>query len=165
MAAGVLYPTMTMSETGGADEPPLQPPVGMFRGTPEIYFAKRIDNSRVLRVVDPKRRRELASFAILLSVLLVLAMVYVWQHFSAIEYGYKIEQLKTERDSILESNRALNLEVSSLRDLSRIDMLARQMGMGPPSVGQVEVMDTSTNDSGASVMAKANGIMVVSAMQ
>ncbi len=164
MAAGVLYPTMTMSEPDGASQPAMQP-VGTFIGTPEIYFAKRIDNSRVMKVVDPQRRRELGSFAIMLSVLLVLTMVYVWQHFSAIEYGYKIEQLKSERDSIVESNRALKLEVSSLRDLSRIDTLARQMGMGPPTVGQVEVMETSGNDSSAPVMAKVNGIMVVSAVQ
>ena len=96
-------------------------PVGMFIGTPEIYFAKRIDNSRVLKIVDPQRRRELGIFAVTLGVLLMFAMTYVWQHFSAIEYGYKIEQLKSEREAIMESNRALKLEESSLRDLSRID--------------------------------------------
>ena len=103
------------------DEQATAQPVGMFIGTPEIYFAKRIDNSRVLKVVDPKRRRELALFAVTLSILLMFVMVYVWQHFSAIEYGYKIEQLKSEREAIMETNRSLNLEESSLRDLSRID--------------------------------------------
>jgi len=165
MAAGVLYPTMTMSEAGGMDNAPYQPPVGMFIGTPEIYFSKRIDNSRVLRVVDPKRQRELTFFGVTLGLLLVISMVYVWQHFSAIEYGYKIEQLKVERDNVMESNRALKLEESSLRDLSRIDTLARQMGMQPPTVGQIEIMDTAGPDPGTPVMAKAGGIMVVSAVQ
>ena len=165
MAAGVLYPTMTMSEAGGGDYQPAQPPVGMFIGTPEIYFAKRIDNSRVLRVVDPKRRRELAYFAFTLALLLAISMVYVWQHFSAIEYGYKIEQLKAEREGIMESNRALKLEESSLRDLSRIDPLARQMGLQPPTVGQVEIMETAGPDPSTPVMARAGGIMVVSAVQ
>jgi len=164
MAAGVLCPTMTMSECEENSQA-AQEPVGMFIGTPEIYFSKRIDNSRVLKVVDPKRRRQLASFAFSLSVLLVLVMVYVWQHFSAIEYGYRIEQLKFERDAIVESNSALKLEESSLRDLSRIDALARQMGMQPPTVGQVELMETVGNDSGAPVMARANDIRVVSAVQ
>ena len=63
MAAGVLYPTMT--DAGEWNSPTTaqsaNQPVGMFIGTPEIYFAKRIDNTRVVRVVDPKRRRELAS--------------------------------------------------------------------------------------------------------
>jgi len=165
MAAGVLYPTMTMSEAAAVDGASVQPPVGMFIGTPEIYFAKRIDNSRVLHVVDPKRRRELALFGVMLGLLLMISMVYVWQHFSAIEYGYKIEQLKAERDNIMESNRALKLEESSLRDLSRIDTLARQMGMQPPTAGQVEVMDTAGPDPATPVMAKAGGIVVVSAIQ
>ena len=163
MAAGVLYPTLTMSEPNTGQQSPQ--PVGMFIGTPEIYFAKRIDNSRVLKVVDPKRRRELATFSVMLGILLMLTMTYVWQHFSAIEYGYRIEQLKSQREAIMESNRALNLEVSSLRDLSRIDPLARQMGLQPPTAGQIEVMDSNVNDSGAPVMAKATGIMVVSAVQ
>jgi cell division protein FtsL len=154
-----------MSEAYGMADAPAQPPVGMFIGTPEIYFAKRIDNSRVLHVVDPKRRRELAYFAFTLALLLVISMVYVWQHFSAIEYGYKIEQLKAERDSVVESNRALKLEESSLRDLSRIDTLARQMGMQPPTTGQIEIMDTAGPDPVTPVMAKAGGIMVVSAIQ
>jgi cell division protein FtsL len=140
-------------------------PVGTFIGTPEIYFAKSLDNSRVVRIADPKRRRELFSFAVTLCVLLLLVMTYVWQHFSAIEYGYKIEQLKSEREAIMESNRALKLEEASLRDLSRIDFLARQLGMQPPTVGQVEVMEPSSNDTAAPVLAKVNGISVVLAVQ
>jgi cell division protein FtsL len=165
MAAGVLYPSITMSELGGGDAQAAMQPVGMFIGTPEIYFAKRIDNTRVLRVADPKRRRELLSFAFTLSVLLLLVMVYVWQHFSAIEYGYKIEQLKSEREAIMESNRALKLEEASLRDLARIDTLARQMGMQPPSVGQVEVIEPAANEVGEPVLAKASSISVVLAVQ
>ena len=105
----------------------------MFIGTPEIYFAKRIDNSRVVKVADPKRRREMISFGITLSVLFLFVMVYLWQHFSAIEYGYRIEQLKAQRDTISESNRALSLEEASLKDLARIDRLAKQMGMQRPA--------------------------------
>src|SRR5664279_4927706 len=94
MAAGVLYPTM--AQVGEWNEQPAEQPRGMFIGTPEIYFAKRIDNSRVAKVADPKRRREMISFGITLSVLFLFVMVYLWQHFSAIEYGYRIEQLAAQ---------------------------------------------------------------------
>src|SRR5271165_2844495 len=97
MAAGVLYPTM--SEAGSWNDQPAQSR-GMFIGTPEIYFSKRIDNSRVIKIVDPKRRREMVSLGITMAILFLFVLVYVWQHFSAIEYGYKIEQLKSERDTI-----------------------------------------------------------------
>ncbi len=116
-------------------------PRGMFLGTPEIYFAKRIDNSRVAKISDPKRRREMISFGITLSVFFLFVMVYLWQHFSAIEYGYRIEQLKAQRDTIVESNRALSLEVASLEDLSRIERLALQMGMRRPLDGEWQPME------------------------
>ncbi len=63
-------------------------------GTPEIYFAKAIDNSRLVKVEDPRRAREMRQFGIALACLFVLVMAYAFQHFKAIEYGYKIEALK-----------------------------------------------------------------------
>ncbi len=163
MAAGVLYPTM--AQAGEWNDQPGVQPRGMFIGTPEIYFAKRIDNSRVAKVTDPKRRREMVTFGLTLGVLFLLVMVYLWQHFSAIEYGYKIEQLKSERDTIAESNRALSLEEASLKDVSRIDQLARELGMQRPVDGQWQPMDTATTDPATPVMAQVNTISVVSGMQ
>jgi cell division protein FtsL len=162
MATGVLYPTMV--DAGNWNEKAVQPR-GMFVGTPEIYFSKRIDNSRVVKVSDPKRRREMISFAIVLSVFLLFALLYVWQHFSSIEYGYRIEQLTAQRDTLTETNRALRLEESSLKDPGRIDILARQMGMQPPTPGQTQVIDSSFTDSTSPVMAKASGISVISMLQ
>lgn len=162
MAAGVLYPTM--AQIGDWNGPSAEQPRGMFIGTPEIYFAKRIDNSRVAKVADPKRRREMISFGITLSVLFLFVMVYLWQHFSAIEYGYRIEQLAAQRNAIAESNRALSLEEASLKDPARIDRLAKQMGMQRPADGQLQPMDTAIADPSTPVMAKANEIMVVSAL-
>ncbi|HKD84130.1 MAG TPA: cell division protein FtsL [Terriglobales bacterium] len=163
MAAGVLYPTIGQANQW-CEQAAMQPR-GMFIGTPEIYFSKRIDNSRLIKVIDPKRRREMTTFGITLAVLFLLAMVYLWQHFSAIEYGYKIEQLKSERDTIAESNRALSLEEASLKDPARIDRLARGLGMQRPVEGQWQPMDNSSQDQAVPVMARASGIMVVSGMQ
>ena len=137
----------------------------LFTGTPEIYFAKAIDNSRLVKVEDPRRSREMRQFAIALACLFLLVMTYALQHFKAIEYGYKIEQLKLERDTISESNRALNLEEASLKDLSRIDRMALELGMQRPIDGQWQPMETATADPATPVMAKVNGIMVVSALQ
>jgi cell division protein FtsL len=152
-----------MAESTAWNAAPAQPG-GMFLGTPEIYFSKRIDNSRVVKIADPKRRREMLTLGITLAVLFVLVTVYVWQHFSAIEYGYKIEQLKSERDAIAESTRTLGLEEASLKDVSRIARMARELGMQPPVDGQWQPMDSAADPS-TPVMAKANGIMVISGMQ
>src|ERR1700733_15872768 len=78
-----------------------------WAGTPEIYFAKPIDNSRLVKLEDPRRSREMRQFGIALSCLFLLVMTYTWQHFKAIEYGYKVESLRSQRDGLLEMNRAL----------------------------------------------------------
>ena len=125
-----------------------------WSGTPEVYFPQAIDNSRVVKVADSERRREMAHFSIAMVVLFVFVMLYAWQHFSAIEYGYKIEAARTQRDTLAESNRELRLELASLRDPERIDALARRMGLETPQVGQVVRMDPSEKDLGGPVLAK-----------
>ncbi|HXZ42959.1 MAG TPA: cell division protein FtsL [Terriglobales bacterium] len=132
-----------------------------WNGTPEIYFAKPIDNSRLVKVEDPKRSREMRQFGIALGCLFVLVMTYTWQHFKAVEYGYKVESLKAQRDGLLEENRALRLEEASLRAPDRIDRLARDFGMQPPQAGQVIRMDSTSPDSGMPVLASAS-ISVIS---
>jgi cell division protein FtsL len=135
-----------------------------WSGTPEVYFTKSIDNSRVARVADPKRTREMAMFLGVVCCLFVLVMTYAWQHFSAIEYGYRIEALQAQKSGLVELNRALRLEDASLRDPGRIDQLARQMGLQSPAAGQILMLDAGTPDPSAPQMASvASAISVVSA--
>jgi len=131
-------------------------------GTPEIYFRKAIDNSRLVKVEDPRRSREMRQFGIALCCLFLLVMVYALQHFRAIEFGYQIESLRVQRDGLTEMNRALRLEEASLRDPERIDVLGRKMGLQSPQPGQVIHLDVST-DAGSPVMASATPVSVVSA--
>jgi cell division protein FtsL len=131
-------------------------------GTPEIYFRKTIDNSRLVKVEDPRRAREMKHFGITLCILFLLVMGYALQHFRAIEYGYKIESLRTERDGLTEMNRALRLEEASLRDPERIDVMARRLGLQSPQPGQVIRMEAS-DDGATPVMASVSPVSVVSA--
>ncbi len=128
------------------------------RGTPEIYFAKPIDNSRLVRVADPARTREMRMFTAMCAILFTLLMMYAWQHFSAIEYGYRIEQQRAQHDSLVELNRELRLEEASLRDPERIDALARRMGLQSAQVGQVARLDQTATEAAAPVMASATPI-------
>ena len=132
-----------------------------WTGTPEIYFAKPIDNSRLVKVEDPRRSREMKQFGIALGFLFLLVMTYAWQHFKAIEYGYKIELLKGQRNALAELRRDLRLEEASLCSPDRIDRLARQYGMQPPQAGQVIRMD-SAPDANTPVMASAVPVSVIS---
>jgi hypothetical protein len=132
-----------------------------WTGTPEIYFSKAIDNSRLVKVEDPRRNREMKQFGTALGVLFLLVFTYAWQHFKAIEYGYQIESAKRELGDKREMNHALRLEDASLRDPERIDVLARRIGLVPPEPGQVIRMDGSSTDAQGPVMASALPVTVI----
>ena len=132
-------------------------------GSPEIYFTKAIDNSRLVKIDDPARKREMRMFMIAAVVVFGLCTVYVWQHFRAIEYGYNIESAKAQLNQLIEQNHALRLEDASLKDPGRIDRLSRPLGFEAPRAGQVQQMD-ATPDTNGPVMARA-GVSVVSLEQ
>jgi regulator of replication initiation timing len=89
-------------------------------------------------------------------------MGYALQHFRSIEYGYKIEALRSQRSDLVEMNRALRLEEASLRDPERIDVMARKLGLQSPQPGQVQRMDVAA-DASTPVMASVTPVAVVSA--
>lgn len=146
----------------------MQPSISVRRrscwtGTPEIYFTKAIDNTRLVKVEDPRRSREMRQFGIALGCLFLFVMAYAFQHFKAIEYGYKIESLKAQRDSLIEVNRALRLEEASLRDPERIDRIARELGLQSPQAGQVIRMETALPGGSNAEVASLTPVSVVSA--
>ena len=97
--------------------------------TPEVFFVKHLDNSRLVKADDPARTREMRHILpIAMSVLFVLVMVYGWQHFNSIEYGYKVEAQKQQRELLKEQNRQLRLTEAQLCDPVRIDRMARRLG-------------------------------------
>jgi cell division protein FtsL len=105
---------------------------------PELYFVKRIDNSSLRREVDPVRRRECYSLLGLGVVAFLFCLVFAWQHFQCVQYGYQIEQLKAQQQTLEQWNHQLRLEQASLTDPQRIDRLARQeLGLVAPSPQQV----------------------------
>ena len=127
--------------------------------TPEFYFHKTIDNSRVIKVADPRRKREIRMFSASVAALFLFVLFYAWQHFSSIEYGYRIEAQKAERERLVEVNRTLTLETASLRDPGRIDALARKMGLESTQPGQV--IRLNPEDVGAPIVAQATTVAVI----
>ncbi len=116
--------------------------------TPEVFFTKHIDNSRIVKADDPERRREMRLFTVVMSVLFLLVMVYVWQHFSAIEIGYQIEAQRTQVEQLREQNRQFRLNEAQLTEPQRIDKIAKQLGLDAPQPGQVILTDGLASQQG-----------------
>jgi cell division protein FtsL len=162
MASIAIRPALTgiwLPAQRTAGERPRSP---KWSGTPEVFFDKAIDNSRLVKISDRRRNREMAGFAASLAVLFLLVMIYAWQHFSSVEYGYRIEALDQQRQALIEANRGLRLEQASLSDPQRIDSLARRMGLAAPEPSQMLPLEPDAA-TGSPLMAEASQIAVVTA--
>jgi cell division protein FtsL len=123
--------------------------------TPEFYFAKHLDNTRLVKASDPVRVREMRVFSAAVAVLFSLIMVYGLQHFYAIESSYSVESEKQTLDQLREQNRQLHLNEAELTQPGRIDQMARQYGLAEAQPGQV-VYSGAQPASGAPTVAQVN---------
>lgn len=117
--------------------------------TPEFYFAKHFDNTRLVKAPDPVRAREMRVFTAAVTVLFTLIMFYGLQHFSAIEKSYRVESEKQQVDQLREENRQLRLAEAQLTQPSRIDSMAREYGLVQPQPGQVVHPNATVDNSNA----------------
>ena len=125
--------------------------------TPEVFFTKRMDNSRLVKAQCPVRKREMRSFASAMVMLFALVMFYGWQHYQSIQAGYHVETEKQQLSQLQEQNRELRLNEAQLSDPARIDRMARQMGLTQPLPGQVVRPD------GSALMSADDGAIVAEA--
>ncbi|MEJ2007363.1 MAG: hypothetical protein P8Z30_04265 [Acidobacteriota bacterium] len=122
----------------GTRRRPKNEPVAGRASYPEIYFVKRIDNSRLERVVDTAKRRECFGLLGMGTIAFLFIMLFAWQHFECVRYGYQIQQLKNKQASMVEWNHTLKVEFASLSDPQRIDTVAQtRLGLVPPKPGQI----------------------------
>lgn len=127
--------------------------------TPEVFFAKHLDNTRLVKAADPVRVKEMRRFAVAICLMFAMVMIYGWQHFSSIEIGYRVEAEKQQLEQLREQNRQLGLSEAQLCDLNRLDREARRLGMNAPQPGQVVRPESGFDTEmgpGAPVMAQVH---------
>jgi len=130
-----------------------QPALRRRMRTPEFHFARRIDNSRLVKASDPVRAREMRVFSAAVAVLFSLIMVYGLQHFYSIESSYRVESEKQAVEQMREQNRQLLLSQAELTQPDRIDKMARQLGLAEPQPGQV-IHPNAAPDASAPALAQ-----------
>ena len=117
----------------------------------QFHTVKRIDNSRLVRNVEPVRLRSYYRTAGLGAIVAACLMMYIYQHFRCIDLSFQLEDLKAKQTQSLALNSELRLEIEGLRDPRRIDVIARrQLGLTQPMPTQVQEYDAP---SGAEVAA------------
>jgi cell division protein FtsL len=117
----------------------------------QFHTVKRIDNSRLVRNVEPVRLRGFYRTAGLGAIIAACLMMYIYQHFQCIDLSFQLEDLKATETRSMALNSELRLEIEGLRDPRRIDVIARrQLGLTQPMPTQVQEYDAP---SGAEVAA------------
>src|SRR5919202_773972 len=104
-----------------------------MRRVPQQY-----PNPHVRRERDPRAARRQM---ILLASCLVLAAGFVFaarQQILAVEYGYKTEALRREREQLLDEQRRLLLAVEEQSSPAQLEQAARELGMQPARAEQIE---------------------------
>jgi cell division protein FtsL len=104
----------------------------------EFYTVKKIDNSRLVRHVEPVKMRNLYKTVALGGIVAAFCMFYIYQHFRCIDLSFQLEDLKAKTQQAQSLNSKLKLEIAYLRDPHRIDVIARrQLGLTQPTANQV----------------------------
>jgi cell division protein FtsL len=117
----------------------------------EFQTVKRIDNSRLVRHVEPVKMRNYYRTVALGGIVAAFFMLYIYQHFRCIDLSFQLEDVRAKQTEAAGLNSSLRLEIASLRDPMRIDVIARrQLGLTEPLPTQMREYDTP---SGAEVAA------------
>jgi hypothetical protein len=100
-------------------------------------------NSKIHRDRDV---RALSRLALLLFCGLILASGFVFaaqQHFAAVQYGYKSEGLRSERERLLAEQQYLRAQKEQAVAPARLGLQARGLGLKPLLASQVLTQNVS----------------------
>ena len=95
-------------------------------------------NPHVRRQRDPRAARRQA---LLLAGCLVLACGFLYavrQQILAVDYGYKTEVLRREREELLDDQRKLKLTLEEHSSPAKLEEAGRELGMQPARAAQIE---------------------------
>jgi len=110
---------------------------------PVVLLPKLIDNSKVVREVDPRASRDLWLLVLVVGALVAGLGLYAWPHLELRRVGIEAQQMDRERERLLEESRKLRLEKASLEELRRIEAIAaRELGLAAPPPDRVVVVET-----------------------
>ena len=104
-----------------------------MRRLPQQYPSTHVRRRR-----DPRAARRQA---ILLAGCLLLACGFVYavrQQILAVDYGYRTEALRREREELLDEQRKLKLALEESSSPAKLEEAGRRLGMQPARAAQIE---------------------------
>jgi cell division protein FtsL len=107
-----------------------------------VRIGKPIDNSRVVRQVDPRSRREILLLILLVALLAGGLGLYAWPALEIRRAGQAGALLDREKERLIEENRKLRLEKAALENLRRVEAIAgKDLGLRSPAAERTVVVE------------------------
>jgi len=107
-----------------------------------VLLPKAIDNSQVVREVDPRASRDLWRLLLLVLALVAGASLYAWPHLALRQAWSDTAAMQRQREGLMEENRKLRLEKASLENLRLVELIARrELGLTRPDAARVFVVE------------------------
>ncbi len=111
------------------------------------FFVKHIDNSSVIRAVDPAAERaSWKMIAAAAAAAVFLIGVLVPKAYGVLD-GYKIQSLRQEQQRLLGERAALELEEAAILSPERMAILAKEQKFVDPTAENIVYLPGVQNDS------------------
>jgi hypothetical protein len=106
-------------------------------------------NAHLRRERDPRAFRRQVCLLVSCLVLAAGFVLAVRQQILAVEYGYKTEELRRERETLLDEQKRLLLSLEESSSPAQLEAAAREMGLQPARAVQIDT-NAKRNDAGES---------------
>ena len=102
------------------------------------YAERRpVVNAYLVRERDRRRLRELAWTVAAVVPLGSALLGYTWLQHQTLKAGYRIESLERQTHQLAQIERQLRLEAAHLAHPGRLQEMAGELGLQPPTIDQV----------------------------
>ena len=112
-----------------------------------FFYAKRIDNSRMVRQTNPVAAQESWSAMGAVAILLMLGASIIAPRVASVLAGYQLESLKQRTQSLMDQRREMDVREAALVSPARLVELAGARNLGSPAVDQIVHLDSQTPDA------------------
>lgn len=88
------------------------------------------------------RRRHVRQIIVLLSIVMIMALLFVWTRIQVIQVGYEVSRQRKEVSDLIEQKHILEAEVAELKSPARLEQIAReQFGMRSPQGDEIVFLE------------------------
>jgi cell division protein FtsL len=128
-----------------------------MRNEGALRLGRPIDNSRVVRQVDPRSRREILLLILLVCVLAAGLGLYAWPALEIRRASQAQALYDREKQRLIEENRKLRLEKAALENLRRVETIAKkELGLRAPAPERSVVVEVDKPKAPGATVATAS---------